>query len=219
MLWSKTMSRSAAHSSHKACADDTAVRREAEAMLTFSPDRLEHEAESMARALRREEPSRADERIGSYRVVRELGRGGMGTVWLASRADRQFEKQVAIKLLKRGTDTDEVLRRFQSERQILAQLEHPNIARLLDAGTTEGDLPFFVMEFVEGERLTDFVWARALPLNERLHLFGKICAAVQFAHQNLVVHRDLEAEQHPRHGRRRTEAARLRYREAARRGG
>jgi serine/threonine protein kinase/tetratricopeptide (TPR) repeat protein len=175
-----------------ACADDTAIRREAEAMLAFSPDRLENEAESMARALRRDEPSRADERIGSYQIVRELGRGGMGSVWLARRADRQFEKQVAIKLLKRGTDTDEVLRRFQGERQILAQLDHPNIARLLDAGTTQDGLPFFVMEFVEGERLTDFVWARALPLNERLHLFGKICAAVQFAHQNLVVHRDLK---------------------------
>ncbi|HEY0370020.1 MAG TPA: protein kinase, partial [Chthoniobacterales bacterium] len=118
--------------------------------------------------------------------------GGMGTVWLARRADEQFEKLVAIKLLKRGTDTDEVLRRFQAERRILARLDHPNIARLLDAGMADDHLPYFVMEFVEGERLTTFAHAQKLSLGERLTLFLKICAAVQFAHQNLIVHRDLK---------------------------
>ena len=159
----------------RACADDTTVRREAEAMLAFSPDRLEYEAESMARALRREEPSHADERIGSYQIIRELGRGGMGSVWLARRADQQFEKQVAIKLLKRGTDTDEVLRRFRGERQILARLEHPNIARLLDGGTTADGLPYFVMEYVKGVRITEFCAAQNLNVASRVELFLKVC--------------------------------------------
>ncbi|HEY0369040.1 MAG TPA: serine/threonine-protein kinase, partial [Chthoniobacterales bacterium] len=125
-------------------------------------------------------------------IVRELGRGGMGTVWLARRADAQFEKLVAIKLLKRGTDTDEVLRRFHDERRILARLDHPNIARLFDAGTTDDGLPYFVMEYVEGARLTDYCFTENLSLGARVALFRKICAAVQFAHQNLVVHRDLK---------------------------
>ena len=116
----------------------------------------------------------------------------MGTVWLAQRADQQFEKLVAIKLLKRGTDTDEVLRRFHTERQILAHLEHPNIARLIDGGVSDDDLPYFVMEYVEGRSVTEFCGDHALTIEERLRLFLKICAAVQFAHQNLVVHRDLK---------------------------
>jgi serine/threonine protein kinase/tetratricopeptide (TPR) repeat protein len=105
--------------------------------------------------------------------------------------DGQFEKEVAIKLLKRGTDTDEILRRFQAERRILARLDHPNIARLLDAGTTDDGLPYFIMEYVVGESLGAFV-QRQLSLADRLQLFLKICAAVQFAHENLVVHRDLK---------------------------
>ena len=136
--------------------------------------------------------SNAGRRIGAYELIRELGRGGMGTVWLAQRADRQFEKFVAIKLLKRGTDTDEVLRRFRAEREILARLEHPNIARLIDAGTTDDELPYFVMEYVDGIRLTDFVRERQPTLRQRLQLFLRICSAVQLAHQNLVVHRDLK---------------------------
>ncbi|MDQ6624499.1 MAG: protein kinase, partial [Verrucomicrobiota bacterium] len=131
-------------------------------------------------------------RLGAYELMRELGRGGMGAVWLARRADQQFEKLVAIKLLKRGTDTEEILRRFQAERQILARLDHPNIARLLDAGTSEDGLPYFVMEYVDGQRLTDYARAKSLSLGERLRLFQHICGAVQFAHQNLVIHRDLK---------------------------
>ncbi len=149
-------------------------------------------AEDLAWTRADEKDARAHQLVGDYRILHPIGCGGMGAVYLAERADRAFEKKVAIKILKRGTDTAEVLRRFRRERQILAQLDHPNIARLVDAGTTADGLPFFVMEFIEGERLTDFVWARALPLKERLQLFGKICAAVQFAHQNLVVHRDLK---------------------------
>ena len=176
----------------RACQDDPSVLREAEAMLAFSPQRLERQAETIATVLRGAEPNRTDERIGSYRILRELGRGGMGAVYLAERADDEFNKQVAIKLLKRGTDTDEVLRRFRSEREILARLEQPNIARLIDGGTTEDGLPYFVMEYVIGEPVTEFCRSRELSIEERLRLFLKICGAVQFAHQNLVVHRDLK---------------------------
>jgi non-specific serine/threonine protein kinase/serine/threonine-protein kinase len=132
------------------------------------------------------------QRLGAYELIREIGRGGMGTVYLARRADEEFEKEVAIKLLKRGTDTDEVLRRFRAERQILARLEHPNIARLLDAGTSDDGLPYFVMEYVVGETITDFCSANNLGIRGRLQLFLKVCAPIQFAHQNLVVHRDLK---------------------------
>ncbi len=131
-------------------------------------------------------------RIGSYELVRELGRGGMGTVWLAKRADQQFDKLVAIKLLKRGTDTDEVLRRFQAERRILARLEHPNIARLIDGGETDDGLPYFIIEFVNGLSITEFCRTKRLTIDERLRLFLRVCAAVQVAHQNLIVHRDLK---------------------------
>jgi serine/threonine protein kinase len=130
--------------------------------------------------------------IGHYKIVRELGRGGMGDVFLAQRADGEFEKQVAIKIVKRGMDTESILRRFMMERQILANLEHPNIARFLDGGTTEDGLPYFVMEYVEGEPITDYCDAHRLNTTERVRLFQKVCAVVQHAHQRLIVHRDLK---------------------------
>jgi eukaryotic-like serine/threonine-protein kinase len=130
--------------------------------------------------------------LGSYRLVRAIGRGGMGVVYLATRSDDAFEKRVAIKLVKRGMDTDEVLRRFARERRILAALDHPHIARLLDAGTTPGGLPYFVMEHVEGRPILEYCEARRLSTTERLKLFRDVCSAVAFAHQNLVVHRDLK---------------------------
>jgi serine/threonine protein kinase/tetratricopeptide (TPR) repeat protein len=131
-------------------------------------------------------------RIGAYRIVREIDRGGMGTVFLAVRADDAFQKRVAIKLIKRGMDTDFVLSRFRRERQILASLDHPNIAPLLDGGTTEDGLPYFVMEYIEGQRLYHYCDAQQLNLRERLGLFRQICDAVHYAHQNLVVHRDIK---------------------------
>lgn len=131
-------------------------------------------------------------RLGAYRVVREIGRGGMGTVYLAERADAAFEKRVAIKLVTRGMDTDLVLRRFRHERQILAQLDHPNIARLLEGGTTDDGLPFFVMEYIEGVPIDQYCAARALSTEARLDLFREVCAAVHYAHQRLVVHRDIK---------------------------
>jgi eukaryotic-like serine/threonine-protein kinase len=131
-------------------------------------------------------------RIGPYRILSELGRGGMGAVYLAVRDDAAYEQRVAIKLVKRGMDTDEIVRRFVHERKILAGLAHPNIARLLDGGTTADGRPYFVMEYVEGRRITVFAREKKLGVEEKLRLFVKVCSAVQFAHQNLIVHRDLK---------------------------
>ena len=132
------------------------------------------------------------QQIGSYQIIRELGRGGMGSVYLAARADESFDKQVALKLIKRGMDSDAIIKRFVMERQILANLDHPNIARLIDGGTTEDGLPYFVLEYVEGTTITRYCDQHKLNTTERLKLFRQVCAAVQFAHQNLIVHRDLK---------------------------
>lgn len=133
-----------------------------------------------------------ERRIGAYRLVREIGSGGMGTVYLAERADGEFRQQVAIKLIKRGMDTDFVLRRFRNERQILASLNHPNIARLIGGGTTDDGLPYFVMEYVAGVPLHDYCDRERLTIKERLRLFCKICGAITHAHRNGVVHRDIK---------------------------
>jgi serine/threonine-protein kinase len=134
----------------------------------------------------------ASRRIGAYEITREIGRGGMGTVFLAARVDGQFEHHVALKLLKRGMDSDEIQRRFLQERQILAWLKHPNIAALLDGGITDEGAPYFVMEYVEGSPLTQYGDDHRLSLRERLRLFRDVCQGVQHAHLNLVVHRDLK---------------------------
>ena len=131
-------------------------------------------------------------RLGAYRIEREIGRGGMGAVYEAVRVDKEFTKRVAIKLVKRGMDTDFVLRRFRKERQILAALDHPNIARLLDGGTTDDGLPYFVMEFIAGHPLYQYCDERQLTIAERLKLFRAICDAVHSAHQKQVVHRDIK---------------------------
>ena len=131
-------------------------------------------------------------RVGAYRIVREVGRGGMGLVYEAVRADKEFSKRVAIKLVKRGMDTDFILRRFRKERQILAALDHPNIALLLDGGTTGDGLPYFVMEFIEGQPLYRYCDQHRLTILERLRLFLSICDAVHYAHQKHVVHRDIK---------------------------
>lgn len=137
-------------------------------------------------------PSLIGKQVGKYRLLKELGRGGMGAVFLAERDDSEFRKKVAIKLIKRGMDTDFILKRFRHERQILATLEHPNIAHLLDGGTTEDALPFFVMEFVEGQPITKFCEEKELSINKRLQIFLQVCAAVEYAHQNSIIHRDLK---------------------------
>jgi eukaryotic-like serine/threonine-protein kinase len=131
-------------------------------------------------------------RIGVYEIVEEIGRGGMGEVYRAFRADGQYDKQVAIKLVRVGLDTPTLLERFRHERQILASLDHPNIARLHDGGTTEDGIPYLVMELIEGERVDTYCDAHKLSITQRLQLFRQICSAVQYAHQRLVIHRDLK---------------------------
>ena len=174
------------------CGDDMELLREAQKLLANAVGVFEEFAEHARTHLRQDEHSRIGERIGAYAIVRELGRGGMGAVYVGERADGQFDKRVAIKVLKRGTDTDEVLRRFRNERQILARLEHPNITRILDAGITTDGLPYFVMELVEGTPITRFVQQQNIDLRGRLHLFLKICSAVGLAHRNHIIHRDIK---------------------------
>jgi len=130
--------------------------------------------------------------IGRWRVLRELGRGGMGEVLLAERADGEFAQAAALKRLKRGMDSDELLRRFAQERRILATLVHPHIARLLDGGIDSDGRPFFAMEYVEGEPITLFAQQRGLGVRERLELMQRVCEAVAYAQSRLVVHRDLK---------------------------
>ncbi|HKP02362.1 MAG TPA: protein kinase [Chthoniobacterales bacterium] len=185
----------------RSCSDDRVLLAEAESLLAeaeilrrSASDDLEACAENAARRIRREVASQTiGKRIGAYVVTREIGRGGMGTVYLAARADGYFEKEVAIKLLNSGIDTEEMVQRFHSERRVLARLDHPNIARLLDAGTTDDDSQYFVMEYVEGVPVTRFLEQSKASISARLELFLKICAAVEAAHANSVVHRDLKA--------------------------
>ena len=181
------------------CADDTSLLREAESFLTQArtyldrdSDDLELCAERATALFGRERTSLTGHRIGAYVIVRELGQGGMGTVYLAARADGYFEKQVAIKVLTPGANTVELIRRFRAEREVLASLDHPNIAALFDAGTTEEGMPYFVMEYVCGTPVTTHVRGQQLPVRERLLLFLKICAAVEAAHRKRIVHRDLK---------------------------
>lgn len=183
----------------RSCADDANLLREAEsllaeaeALLRDANDNLEECADHAATRIPRDTVSEIGKRVGAYVIIREIGQGGMGTVYLAARADGYFEKQVAIKLLTRGADTEEVLRRFRSEREVLARLDHPNIARLLDAGTTDEGLPYLVMEYVDGTPVVRFVEENQEPIAARLALFLKICAAVEVAHRSSVVHRDLK---------------------------
>jgi serine/threonine-protein kinase len=137
-------------------------------------------------------PLEPGQRIGPYRIVTELGRGGMATVYIAERADGSFQRRVALKVLRRGVDTDDVVRRFLAERQILSNLTHPNIARLLDGGATEDGRPYLVMDLVSGEPITRYADRHRITIRERLLLFLQVAEAVQYAHQRLVVHRDLK---------------------------
>ncbi len=132
------------------------------------------------------------QQFGAYKVISELGHGGMGAVYLATRTDGKFEQKVALKLLKREMNTSAIRRRFEQERNILASLEHPNIAHLLNAGTTNDKIPYIAMEYVEGLPIDDYCNQQKLNLNQRLDLFREVCSAVDFAHRNLIVHRDLK---------------------------
>ena len=162
------------------------------AVLRASPATLAALATAAADADRADDEEPAGRRIGPWQIVRELGRGGMGAVYLAERADDQYRKHVALKLVKRGMDSDEILRRFRRERQILASLEHPNIARLHDGGVTDDGRPYLVMEYVEGRRIDRYCEERKLDVAGRLRLVAAVCRAAEHAHRNRVVHRDIK---------------------------
>ncbi len=182
---------------NRQCADDEEVRREVASLLESvdeSGEFLEKPLVDVKQVVDvpPSPPSMAGIRVGAYEIVREIGRGGMGAVYLAVRADNEFKKRVAIKLIRGGMESDSIIRRFRNERQILARLEHPNIARLLDGGTTADGLPYFVMEYVEGDSLTQYCSLRSLPLRDRLEIYLKACSAVHYAHRRMIVHRDLK---------------------------
>ena len=184
-----------------ACAGDPQLHRQVEALLASDAEGeafLESPPVGLVDGV--SDPESAEEgeepligrQIGPYRILSEIGRGGMGAVYLAERADDAYQKKVAVKLLKRGMDRAAILRRFRHEREILARLDHPHIARLLDGGTTADGLPYFIMEYVEGVPIDAYCDRQSLPVRERLKLFRTVCAAVHYAHQNLIVHRDLK---------------------------
>ena len=188
----------------EACSGDPELRREVEALLARLDTAgrfLDSPPGAIAAALvaeSRESESElaadsfAGRRIGAYRVDRELGRGGMSRVFLAERADGEFEQQVALKLLRPGLDSDLDLARLRAERQILATLNHPNIARLFDGGVTDEGLPYLVMEYIDGQPLDRYCAERGLTIRQRLEIFRTVAEATEYAHRNLVVHRDLK---------------------------
>jgi eukaryotic-like serine/threonine-protein kinase len=182
----------------RACASDTALRREVESLLASSEAARSSFLESAPLAhltppeVLESEDSLAGRRVGVYQLVRRIGRGGMAAVFLATRADGEFNQQVAIKVVLPGLNSDEVLKRFRNERQTLAGLDHPNIVKLLDGGSTPEGAPYLVMDYVEGSPIDEYCDSHKLSVQERLQLFGKVCQAVEYAHQKLVIHRDLK---------------------------
>jgi serine/threonine protein kinase len=182
----------------RACAGDPEMLHELRALLEadsaatshdgWNRNAFDHEKSAAAGA----EDEAIGECIGPYRIVELIGRGGMGRVYRAVRADAQFDKSVALKRIQAGFDTRQIVERFRTERQILARLEHPNIARLLDGGTDKDSLPYLVMEYVVGQQPLVYCEQRGAGSRERLGIFRQICRAVQYAHQQLVIHRDLK---------------------------
>ncbi|MDZ7639580.1 MAG: protein kinase [Bryobacterales bacterium] len=181
-----------------ACGTDTGMLAEVRSLLdvhTDDPEYLEasawdHHGNVIEEAI---ESQNVEERVGNYRLLRKIGSGGMGSVYLAERDDDEFRKLVAIKFIRGSALRENAVKRFRRERQILARLEHPGIARLLDGGTTSRDTPYFVMEYVEGKLLLDYCDELGMGVRGRLELFLKVCAAVEYAHERLIVHRDLKA--------------------------
>jgi eukaryotic-like serine/threonine-protein kinase len=180
-----------------ACGTDTALREEVEALLASSEDADDFiEKPALASTEEWAEPdadSFLNTRLGNYRILQLLGEGGMGAVYRAIRDEGDFPLQVAIKVVKRGMDTRAILRRFREERRILARLNHPNIAKLLDGGITPDGRPYFVMEFLEGTPIHTYCLTHNISLYGKLELFIAACDAVEYSHRNLVVHRDLKA--------------------------
>ncbi len=178
----------------KMCNGDEALRSEVESWLAShaeSGDFIENPIFSTGNIFSKGN-SAVGRKFGNYLIIREIGLGGMGAVYLAKRTDGEFEQEAALKIVRQTVAESQMIERFRRERQILASLNHPNIARLLDGGVSENGEPFFVMEYVEGESITDFAKHAAISLDEKLHLFIKACSAVGYAHRNLVVHRDIK---------------------------
>jgi serine/threonine protein kinase/tetratricopeptide (TPR) repeat protein len=180
------------------CAGDVALRSEIELLLR-SEQSIESQflgdnclAEVAAALIPTEENPWIGRRVGAYQIVEQIGTGGMGEVYRAFRADDQYRKDVALKVIRAGQDSGSVITRFKNERQILASLEHPNIARLLDGGTTEEGVPFFAMELIDGRPITEYCDLHRLSIAARLRLFLQVCGAVQYAHQHLIIHRDIK---------------------------
>jgi serine/threonine protein kinase len=177
----------------KTCGDDLALLEEVESLLAASDEPenvIEKNALNFDSFTNSNGKNYAGRDFGHYKIIREIGHGGMGAVFLAERADGEFNQQVALKIVRQTIVSNETEQHFRRERQILASLNHPNIGKLLDGGVSEMGEPFLAMEFVEGKTLLEF--AENLPVEEKLRLFLKVCAAVAFAHRNLVVHRDLK---------------------------
>ncbi len=180
------------------CGSDASLRDEIEILLrgerNVEPQFLGETslAEVAAALIPTEDNPWIGRRVGAYKIVEQIGSGGMGEVYRAFRADDQYRKEVALKVIRAGHDCGSVITRFKNERQILASLEHPNIARMLDGGTTEEGVPYFAMELIEGRPITDYCDEKRLSIADRLRLFMQVCGAVQYAHQHLIIHRDIK---------------------------
>jgi serine/threonine-protein kinase len=179
----------------ESCGADDVLRGEVDSLLAAHEEPknvLEQNTYDLASQLQIDGNKYLGRRFGAYRILREIGRGGMGSVFLAARADGEFEQQVALKIIRQSFADEELERHFRRERQILASLNHPHIAKLIDGGVSETGELFLAMEFIEGDPLIAFAERYQLTIEDRLRLFLKICHAVSFAHQNLVIHRDLK---------------------------
>lgn len=181
----------------EACANDPELRAEVDSLIAAhdtTDDFIERPAvqDALSLGADHEPPAWIGRRVGDYRIVEEVGRGGMSEVYKAIRDDDEYHKEVAVKVLRRGYGTKSLLRRFKVETQILATLDHPNIARLLDAGSTEEGLPYLVMDFIQGRPIDEYCRHNRLSLRARLDLFRQLCSAVQYVHQHLMVHGDLK---------------------------
>ena len=177
------------------CGGDAALREEVQSLLATADEPevfIERSEYGIAALLKSDSPNYAGRKFGHYKIISEIGRGGMGAVFLAERSDGAFEQQVALKIIRQSFPDAALERHFLRERQILASLNHPNIAKLLDGGVSETGELFLAMEYIAGETLADYVRVRELSIGERLITFLKICLAVSYAHRNLIVHRDLK---------------------------
>src|SRR6516225_5032355 len=177
----------------RACGDNPALRAEVEALLRaheHSGDLLDL-PETVQPTSAVPGPESPGTIIGPYKLLEQIGEGGMGTVWMAEQTE-PIQRRVALKVIKEGMDSKQVLARFEAERQALALMEHPNIAKVLDAGKTPSGRPYFVMELVKGQPITKYCDEKRLGVRERLELFADVCRAVQHAHQKGVIHRDLK---------------------------